>query len=248
MTTPLLACLATSDVQPDPNQPRRRFDDEAQRALVESIRHCGVLQSVRVRRTSDRWVIIDGERRWRAAMELGLETIPVVVEEREVDDAGVLAQQLAANLARSDLDPIEKADAIRRAMELGDHTMADMARAVGISEASASKHLALLRLPESEQQRVRDGSLGFVAAYRLARRGDQASKPAFRRPAAILRRNPTVRRPLRLRIDRGVALVLGRGTHTPGSLADVLATLVARLRSPQFQDATLEDFLKLCDC
>lgn len=244
MREPLVVSLPLDAIDRDAAQPRTQIDPGDLDSLTESVRRCGVLQPIRVRRSDERWVLIDGERRWCAAKAAGLESIPVVVEDGNVNEAAILTQQLAANLARRDLDPIEKAIAIRRTMDLGDQSMAEVARAVGISESSASKHLALLTLSPDEQQRVREGTLGLVAAYRLARKKEAVPMPSRHRPATSERRKPKVRRPRRLRIERGIALVLAHGHHTPGSLADALAPFLSRLRSAQFQDATLADFLR----
>jgi ParB/RepB/Spo0J family partition protein len=239
--------LSPTDLRPDPDQPRRRFDDEAQRALVESIRRCGVLQPVRVRRASSGWIIIDGERRWRAATELGLASLPVVVEDRDVDEAGVVLQQLSANLARADLNPVDKAEALRRVITLTGQPTSAVASAVGISPANASKLLAILMLPESELRRVREGTLGFAAAYRMARRTTVRSprKPRDGASASDASAAPRpTRMPLRIRVGPGITVLLGRSVRSPGPVADALAALASRLRSLPARDGTIADFVR----
>lgn len=222
--------LPVDELTPDLSQPRKRFDNENHLTLIESIRSRGILQPIRVRRTTQGWTIIDGERRWRAAKALDLATIPVIVEEREVGEGEVVLQQLAANLARCDLNPIEKAEALRRVVALTGQAVGTVAQGVGTSAPTASKLLALLELSGADQQRVRNGSLGLAAAYRVARGASspRASPSRMRRAKSAGARE---RRPHRHRLAPGIVLLVRREVAHE-AIVSALVAMLNRLRSP----------------
>jgi len=215
--------MRVDKIHPDPNQPRKQFDQAAHDLLVESVRHHGVLAPLRIRMVCGRAEIIDGERRWRAAKAAGLELVPVIIEERELSEGEILLQSLTANLARADLNPMEKAEALRASQTQTGRPMAEVSRMAGISESHAAKLLALLRLSEADQQRVRDGVLSLSSAYALAVR-----KPRNHRPKPRAR----VHRPAgtRFRLAPGAVMVLRAGASPLDRLADVLSEFVMRLR------------------
>jgi ParB family chromosome partitioning protein len=101
--------LPTESIRPNPHQPREIFDEQALATLAESIREVGVLQPVLVRQSGEGYELIAGERRWRAARRVGLQTIPAVV--RVADDALALQQAIVENVQRENLDPLEEAAA-----------------------------------------------------------------------------------------------------------------------------------------
>ncbi len=152
--------IALDRIEPDPEQPRRTFDPERLEELAASIRLQGVLQPIAVRydATRDRYVIIHGERRWRAAQLAGLTSIPAIV--REVSDEQRLVHQLMENILREDLNALDRAAALRRLkQQLGDVPWEQVAEAVGIKRSRLFQLLATEKLPEPIQQAIRAGRL-----------------------------------------------------------------------------------------
>lgn len=148
--------LPVTSIEPNQFQPRERFDDEALEALVESVRDLGVLQPVLVRRTGlATYELIAGERRWRAAKRLGLETIPAVV--RDVENQGSLEQALVENLVREELTPMEEAAAYQQLIDDFSLTQEQVAHRVGRSRSAVANTIRLLQLPALVQRLVNDG-------------------------------------------------------------------------------------------
>ncbi len=142
-----LAQLPVEKIHPNPRQPRRRFAPEAGVGLAASIRAQGVLQPVVVRpRAEDGWELIAGERRWRAAREAGLETVPALV--REAEDRDSLLLSLVENVAREQLSPVEEARAYAVLVDEFDLTLREIGERVGRSVPSVSNRLRLLDLPD----------------------------------------------------------------------------------------------------
>jgi ParB family chromosome partitioning protein len=141
-------------------QPRRHFDPEALQALVQSVREKGVLEPILVRRLKDqqdRYEIIAGERRWRAAQTAGLHDVPVIV--KDLDDREALEIALIENLQREDLTAIEEAEGYRRLMDQFSRTQEDLAREIGKSRSHISNTMRLLALPEDIREKVLAGQL-----------------------------------------------------------------------------------------
>jgi ParB family chromosome partitioning protein len=169
--------VALGALRPNPDQPRRRFDEDALAALAESIRTAGLMQPIVVRpRTpapgqgpgseagpgavpEPSFEIVAGERRFRAASRIPLETVPVLV--REIDDRTAAEFALIENLQREDLNPIERAIAFRRLTNEFAMTHEAVAEAVGLDRASVSNHLRLLGLDEATLEDVQEGRLGM---------------------------------------------------------------------------------------
>ena len=150
--------LPLHQIEPNRQQPRRAFDEDALETLAESIRQHGILQPLAVRRLdSGFYQIIAGERRWRAARRAGLEELPVVV--LDVNDTQVLELALVENLQREDLNPIEEAEGDRQLMEEFGLTQEAAAARVGRSRPAVANALRLLQLPESVKAMVEDGRL-----------------------------------------------------------------------------------------
>lgn len=145
------SALPVEQLQPGKYQPRTGMDPERLAELAESIRRHGVVQPVVVRRTgAERYEIVAGERRWRAAQQAGLHEIPVVV--REVPDQSAIAIALIENIQREDLNPLEEAQALKRLIDEFDATHQEAADAVGRSRAAVSNLLRLLELaPEARK-------------------------------------------------------------------------------------------------
>ncbi len=145
-------------IEPNPYQPRENFDQEAMEDLTASIKALGIIQPVTLRRTAgDRYQIISGERRYRAAEAAGLTTIPAYV--READEEGMIEMALVENLQRSDLDPIETALGLRRLIEECHLTQDALAHRIGKSRAAVTNSLRLLTLEPELQKALRNGDL-----------------------------------------------------------------------------------------
>ncbi len=145
-------------VRPNPNQPRRHFDEEALRGLADSLRERGVLQPILVRPVAaGAYELIAGERRWRAAQLAGLEEVPALVRDRE--DAEALEIALIENMAREDLSPVEEARACAALVEELGLTREDVGRRVGRSRVAVSNLIRLLDLPEDVLELLERGDL-----------------------------------------------------------------------------------------
>ena len=164
-------------IRPNPYQPRDAFDEQALGALADSIREVGLLQPVLVRPAGDGFELIAGERRWRAAQRVGLQTIPALV--RETDDNTALEQALVENLQRDDLNPLEEAAAYQQLIEDFHLTHEQVASRMGKSRAAISNTLRLLQLPPSIQRALREGQLTMGHARALLGTPDRAFQEAM---------------------------------------------------------------------
>ncbi len=136
--------VGLSDIIPTPLQPRTEFRGERLQELIESIRERGIIQPLIVRRNGEKYELIAGERRWRAAMEVGLSQAPVIL--REASDQEVLELALIENIQREDLNPIEEAHAFSRLAHEFGLKQEDIAQKVGKSRASIANSMRLLEL------------------------------------------------------------------------------------------------------
>ncbi len=180
---PDLRTLPLDAIEPNPDQPRRRFDDEGLAALADSLRERGVLQPVLVRpRPGGTFELIAGERRWRAARLAGLDDLPAIV--REGDDAASLELALIENMAREDLNPVEQARACAALVEELGLTREGVGRRVGRSRVSVSNLLRLLDLPDEALELLESGALteGHGRALLLAE--DHGDRRRLARSAA----------------------------------------------------------------
>ena len=158
--------IKIGDIDPNPDQPRSRFDETALRELADSIQSVGVLQPILLCRSGDRYTIIAGERRWRAARLAGLTAIPAIV--RDWDDVRRMEAALIENLQRSDLNPVEEAAGVRALMEQCGYTQEEVSRRVGKSRPAVANLLRILTLPEEILDMVRSGLLSAGHARALA--------------------------------------------------------------------------------
>jgi ParB family chromosome partitioning protein len=165
--------LPLASISPNRFQPRGHFDEEALSQLADSIREVGVLQPVLVRPAGDgQYELIAGERRWRAARRVGLQTIPALV--RDSDDAAALEQALVENLHRDSLNPLEEAAAYQQLIEDFGLTHDEVAARVGRSRVTVTNTLRLLQLPPAIQKSVQDGKLSMGHARALLGSPDRA--------------------------------------------------------------------------
>jgi len=159
--------VAVEAVAPNPYQPRKDFDESGLEDLMHSISSNGIIQPLVVRaRAAGGYELVAGERRLRAALALGLQSVPVVV--RDVPDDRMLELALVENIQRRDLNPIEKAEAFRDYVGRYGLTQERAAERIGIDRATLANHLRLLDLPEEIQALVRNGALGMSHARTIA--------------------------------------------------------------------------------
>ena len=148
--------LPLREIEPDPGQPRKTFDDETLAELSASIAEHGLLQPIAVRpKPSGGYLIVAGERRWRASRMAGLTEVPVIV--KDVTDEQAMELALVENLQREDLDPVEEAVGIRELMTRCDLTQEQAARKLGKSRSALANSLRLLSLPETVLELLKSG-------------------------------------------------------------------------------------------
>lgn len=175
-------------IRPNPQQPRRSFDEEGLAELAASIRSCGILQPLTVRRAGDGYELVAGERRLRAARIAGLREVPCLVAQVGEEDSALLA--LMENLQRRDLDCWEEAQAIARLISRYGLSQEEAARRLGRAQPTVANKLRLLRLPEDVRALLRENGLTERHARALLRLQD----PEVQRRAAgdIVRRGMNV--------------------------------------------------------
>jgi len=149
--------LAIDAISPNPFQPRQQFDETALDELAASIRAHGLLQPVLVTRRQNQWVLVAGERRWRAAQRVGLSTIPAIAV--EISDREALEVALVENLQREDLNPIEEAQTMQMLMTEHKLTQEELSERLGKSRSAVANTLRLLTLPEGVRALVESGEL-----------------------------------------------------------------------------------------
>ncbi len=155
---PTLATLAVAEIHANPKQPRRQFEGEAVSGLAESIKTQGLIQPVVVRpRLAGGYELIAGERRWRAAREAGLETVPAVV--READDRDTLLLGLVENVAREDLSPVDEARAYALLLDEFALSLGEVAERVGKAKPTVSNRVRLLELSDDVLALVDDARM-----------------------------------------------------------------------------------------
>ena len=170
-----------NQVMPDPDQPRVEFSEEALERLAESIRDKGQMAPIRVRWSGEigKWIIIAGERRWRATRSAGLPTIDCVFVDGELSRGELLSQQLIENLLREDLRPLEEAKAFRELLTLNAWTGKQLSDALRVPQSKISRSLAILELPIDLQDRVEAGELPERTAYEISKLGDENKQRNF---------------------------------------------------------------------
>ena len=217
-----LANVPVDAVHPNPRQPRRKIDGEAVSALAGSIREQGVVQPVLVRpRPAGGWELIAGERRWRAAREAGLKTMPAVV--RHADDRDSLLLALVENVAREQLTPVEEARAYAVLMDEFVLSLGDVAEKVGRSKPSVANRLRLLDLPDDVLGMVERGELSEGHARAVLAVPDQEER---RKLASLI-----VRRGLSVRAAEQAARWAGARQRPRRQASPVDPALVERTRA-----------------
>lgn len=201
--------LPVADIAANPDQPRRRFDEQAMADLIASVRAHGIIQPILVRPHGGRHQIIAGERRWRAAQAAGLHEMPVVV--RALDDRQVAEIALIENIQRADLNAIEEARGYQRLIADHGHTQMVLADIVGKSRSHITNLLRLLELPAAVQAMVESGALSMGHARALVGASDVEALAG-----EVVRRGLSVRA-----LEQQLAGSRGKtGKPTPAPVAD----------------------------
>lgn len=211
-------------VQPNPHQPRKDFDPDGISSLMESIKEHGMLQPIIVRPVKEGYQLVAGERRWRAAKQLGLRSIPAILKEASSQQA--LEMALVENIQREDLNPIEKARAFWELVEVFGLTQEAVGRYTGLDRSSVANTLRLLELPIEVQEHVSRGTIsqGHARAL-LALRDETLQKKLCQR---ILDEGLSVRE-----VEAATAGIKGQGQHRSSPnppRADHVLELEDRLR------------------
>ena len=163
--------LGIEEIEPDRRQPRRHFDEVHILELADSIRAKGVLQPILVRRDGDRYAIVAGERRWRAAQRAGVREVPCIV--RDVAEPEAFELALIENIQREDLNAIEEAEAYQRLIEYHGLTQEELAQRVGKERSTVANALRLLRLPDAIKHAMSSGALTMGHARALLALSDE---------------------------------------------------------------------------
>jgi len=172
-----MAEIAVSEIIPNPTQPRTQFDEEALDELADSIRTLGVIQPITVKRQGDgKYIIISGERRWRAAQRADVATLPAYI--REVDDENLHAMALVENIQRQDLSFFDEASAIEKLITYYGMTQEDAAAKLGKAQSTIANKLRLLRLTADEREVIMKYNLTERHARALLRLAAPAERLA----------------------------------------------------------------------
>jgi ParB family chromosome partitioning protein len=213
--------IDTARIVPDPNQPRKEFDPESLERLAGSLKERGQLQPIRVRWDDQmqRWIIIAGERRWRAAVQAGLPQLAAVEATGPLTEDEILEDQLVENCLREDLRPIEQARAYKLLMSSRGLSTRQLADRLRIGQATIAKALALLNLPGEIQEAVDSGEIAPGTAYQLTKVADPTEQAELAREAAAgrLKRDEIEDRTRRAQ-TKGRGAVKAKGKGKPGRL------------------------------
>ncbi len=162
-----MAEIAVAEIIPNPTQPRKQFDASALEELADSIRTLGVIQPITVKHCANgKYIIISGERRWRAAQLVGITTLPAYI--REVDDENLHAMALVENIQRQDLNAIEIALGLQRLIDECGLTQDALSEKVGKKRSTISNFLRLLKLPNEIQLALKEGLISAGHAKAIA--------------------------------------------------------------------------------
>jgi ParB family chromosome partitioning protein len=186
--------IEIAQIRPNPNQPRVQFDEDALDELADSIRERGVLQPILLRPHGEDYLIIAGERRWRAAQRARLHTIPAIV--REIDESTTAELALIENIQRLDLNPLEEAEGYRQLIRRHGHTQDDVGRIVHKSRSHVANLLRLLDLPEFVRQSLLKGdiSMGHARAVATAPEPEELTKEIIAKGLSVRQAEERARR------------------------------------------------------
>lgn len=239
--------IETGRIAPDPNQPRKEFDEESLDQLAGSLRERGQLQPIRVRwdEQMERWVIIAGERRWRAAVRAGIPQLAAVEASGPMTEDEILEDQLIENCLREDLRPIEQARAYKALMATRGLSIRQLGERLRIGHGTIAKAVALLNLPGEIQEAVDSGAIAAGTAYQLSKVEDPAEQAELAKEAAEgrLRRDEVEDRTRRPREGRG-------GRPRPWTFATERGKVSVSSLAEDFSEADLVELLRaaLAEC
>lgn len=170
--------VAIAQIEANPNQPRREFDEKALEELAESIRNFGIIQPITLRKLSDdRYQIIAGERRWRASQMAGLQRVPAYI--RTADDENMMQMALVENIQREELNPIEVALAYQHLIERYNLKQEELSEKIGKNRATIANTLRLLKLPAQVQMAIKNRQIDKGHARALLSLADPAMQVKF---------------------------------------------------------------------
>ena len=181
-------------IRPNPEQPRTQFDEESLEELAQSIRERGVLQPILLRGHGDGFMIVAGERRWRAAQRAQLHAIPAIV--RDIDESTIPELALIENIQREDLNPLEEAEGFRQLINRHGHTQDGVAQIVHKSRSHVANLLRLLDLPEFVRQSLLQGdiSMGHARAVATASDPEALTREVIRKGLSVRQAEAQARR------------------------------------------------------
>jgi ParB family chromosome partitioning protein len=159
--------ISLNEIKPNPFQPRRIFDQEKIDELAQSIREHGIFQPIIIKKQRDGFIIVSGERRYRAAQQVGLKTIPSIIRQYEASKVAEIA--LAENLQRENLTPIEEAEAYKVVMNHLSLTQTELAHKIGKSRSHVTNMLGLLNLPKETQDMLLTSQISMGHARALSK-------------------------------------------------------------------------------
>lgn len=185
--------IPVNQIIPDPQQPRTQFDESSLQRLAQSIQRKGQLSPIRIRWSEERrcWIIISGERRWRACQLAGLTTIHCCIQTGEQTSSHIREEQLVENLLREELNPIDEARAFQTLIEINQWTNKQLAEALSIPASKVTRTLALLKLSHDVQNKIAAGEIPARTAYELSRVKSAAQQSHFAERLAADRRVAT---------------------------------------------------------
>lgn len=163
--------LNIDEIEPNPKQPRRSFNEKELTELADTIQHVGIIEPIVVRLKNNRYIIISGERRWRASKLIGYKKIPAVI--KDYDDVKAAEVALIENLQREDLNSIEEARAYESLIELTGDKPADLAKKLGKDRTTVTNLLRLLKLPEEVMKLIENKMINAGQARPLLSLGDR---------------------------------------------------------------------------
>ena len=181
-----VGAVEIDQIIPARDQPRKHFNEADLKRLAASIREKGQLSPIRVRWNVEqqKWMVIAGERRWRATKLAGLPTIECYFHEAELSESEILEQQLIENCLRADLTPIEEARAFKSLMQINGWTGKQVSTELHIAPSQVSRHLALLTLPTDIQEFVNAGQIPSRTAYELTKVKSEVAQRNLAKKAA----------------------------------------------------------------
>ena len=227
--------LHVYEIENNPFQPRRDFDESALDELCQSLKEHGMLQPLVVRRHGERYQLIAGERRLRAAIKAGWQEVPAQI--READDRQMSEIAIVENLQRKDLNPLEKALSFQQYLERYGGTQDDLAGRLKIDRSTIANLIRLLELPEAIQLSVRSGALSQGHARALLPLGDEREQLEFAR--RIQEESLSVRA-----VEELVQQAICRADHEPLAVVGAEQPRSRRSRRASPQSAALEQELR----